>query len=284
MRNVLIPESMEELWRIFEKHPGARVYAGGTDVLVKMRAGLEANASCLICLERIKELGAVSEDGETIRIGACTTHTRLLGDPLVTKHLPILAQAVRVLGSVLIRNMGTIGGNVCTASPAGDTLPPLYVLDAELELRSANGTRCVPIGDFITGPGRTVLGEGEILAALRVRKPRECNVFHYEKVGQRKGLCCAAVSLAAVLRVSSAGVVEKAALAWGSVGPTIVRSEDVERMLVNERLSPERLREAAAQVGEIVSPISDVRADEAYRRAVAGNLLLRLSPRDSMPF
>jgi CO/xanthine dehydrogenase FAD-binding subunit len=280
MSNVLIPESMEELWRILEKHPGARVYAGGTDLLVKMRAGLEAQASCLVCLERITELGEVSEQGETVRIGACTTHTRLLADPVVSKQLPVLVQAVRVLGSVLIRNMGTIGGNVCTASPAGDTLPPLYVLGAELELSSRTGTRCVAIGDFIKGPGQTALGEGEILTAVRVRKPREYNVFHYEKVGQRKGLCCSAVSLAAMLGVSSGGVVERAALAWGSVGPTIVRSGEVERMLVGANLSPGRLREVAAEVGKIVSPISDVRANEAYRRTVAGNLLLRLIPQD----
>jgi len=280
MTNVLIPESMEELRRILDTHPGARVYAGGTDLLVKMRSGLEAVPPCLVCLERIAELGAVSEHGEVVRIGACVTHSRLLADPVATEHLPVLVRAVGVLGSQLIRNMGTIGGNVCTASPAGDTLPPLYVLDAELELCGRTGSRNVALRDFIRGPGQTVLGENEILAAVRIKKPRMFNLCHYEKVGQRKGLCCSAVSLAAMLRVSSGGVVEDAALAWGSVGPTVVRSREIERILIGEELSVERMREAAAEVGKIVSPINDVRADAAYRRAVAGNLLLRLAARD----
>jgi CO/xanthine dehydrogenase FAD-binding subunit len=190
----------------------------------------------------------------------------------------VLAQALGVLGSPLIRNMGTIGGNICTASPAGDTLPPLYALGAEVELLSRDGERRMPIRDFITGPARTRLAQQEILAAIRVAKPAPSCVQHFEKVGLRNALACSMVSLAALVDLSLEGVVEKAALAWGSVGPTVVECSEAETVLVGRKLTLETLKEAAATVRERVSPISDVRADADYRRRVSGNLLLRLVP------
>ncbi|MGA2402281.1 MAG: xanthine dehydrogenase family protein subunit M [Syntrophobacteraceae bacterium] len=276
MREVILPGSVDELWQCFESHPLANVYAGGTGLLVDLYNG-QVNPEALICLERIEELKGVAERGENIRIGSCATLACLLEDPLVQNHLPVLGQAVKKLGSPLIRNMGTIGGNVCTASPAGDTLPPLYALKAEVELRSKGGLRKMQIGDFILGPGATRLQPGEILAAVWVKKPEEYNLHHFEKVGLRNALACSVVSLAALLRVAPGGMVEKAALAWGSVGPTVVTCREAEKALIGGTLSIARLHEAAALVQKAVTPISDVRADADYRRTVAGNLLLRLA-------
>jgi CO/xanthine dehydrogenase FAD-binding subunit len=276
MREVMLPGSLDELWGFLESHPKARVYAGGTDLLVGTYKGL-VKPEALICLERIEELRGVAEHGEYIRIGSCATHAHLLDDPLVQYHLPVLRQAVKQLGSPLIRNMGTIGGNICTASPAGDTLPPLYALNAEVELRSKDGVRKMQIGDFILGPGAIQLQPGEILAAVWVKKPEEYNLHHFEKVGLRNALACSIVSLAVLLRVAPDGMVEKAALAWGSVGPTVVICREAEEALIGGELTPARLREAVAIVQKAVTPISDVRADADYRRTVAGNLLLRLA-------
>lgn len=276
MRTVRLPGSLNEVWELLDKFPGASVYAGGTDLLVKMRSGL-ADPRGLICLERLEELRGVSDHGESIRMGSCTTHTQLLADPLVCSHLPVLAQALGVLGSPLVRNMGTIGGNICTASPAGDTLPPLYVLGAEVELWSRAGVRRMDIREFITGPGKNRLGDGEILAAVRVKKPAACSLHHFEKVGLRNALACSVVSLAAVVNLSPEGVVDEVALAWGSAGPTIVTSPEVEASLRGRKLTLETLQEAAAIARKAVSPISDLRADADYRRTVAANLLLRLA-------
>jgi xanthine dehydrogenase FAD-binding subunit len=190
--------------------------------------------------------------------------------------LPVLAKALKVLGSPLIRNMGTIAGNICTASPAGDALPPLYVLDAQVELRTQHGSRRLSIRDFIISPGKTCLQEKEIVASIRIRKPLEYNVHHYEKVGQRNALACSIAGLAALLQVSPDGIVVRASLAWGSVGPTILTCPEAEEALVGKRLSLENLRKAAAVVREAARPISDVRAEADYRRMVSGNLLLRL--------
>ncbi|MEN6485036.1 MAG: xanthine dehydrogenase family protein subunit M [Syntrophobacteraceae bacterium] len=276
MREVLLPKTLDELWRCMERHPLAQVYAGGTDLLVKMHGGL-LNPVALICLERIEELKGVAEHGGQIRIGSGVTCARLADEPAVREHLSVLRQAAMHLGSPPVRNMATIGGNICTASPAGDTLPPLYVLKAEVELRSEDGVRRMKIEEFITGPGATRFDPREILAAVWVKKPEGYNRQHFEKVGLRNALACSVVSFAALLGLAPDGTVEKAALAWGSTGPTVVTCPGAEEALLGGRLTPDRLRAAGSIVRESVAPISDVRADADYRRAVAGNLLLRLS-------
>ncbi len=273
---VFTPHSLPELWAALAEAPGAMAYAGGTDLLVKRRAGL-LDPPGLIHLARISELRGVMEQGDGLRLGAACTHRELLENGLVQAHLPVLTQALRELGSPLIRNMGTLGGNLCTASPAGDTLPPLYVLDAEVEICAQSGTRRLPVRQFITGPGRTVLQPGEIVAAVRVRKPEGWTVQHFEKVGLRNALACSLVSLATLLQVNPEGVIERAALAWGSVGPTVMVCPEVERRLIGEKLALPVLQEAAAIARKVIAPIGDVRADADYRRTVAGNLLLRLS-------
>jgi len=277
MRRVFLPRSMNELWAVLTDEPAARVYAGGTDLLVAMRSGM-VDPPALICLERLADLRGVREEGAELWLGAATTHSALLKNPLIGRHLPVLVQALRTLGSPPIRNMGTIGGNICTASPAGDSLPPLYVLAAELELQRAAGARQVPIDQFITGPGQTQLAAGEILTGIRIRKPAPTNCQFFTKVGQRQALACCIASLAALLHVSPAGVVESARLAWGSVGPTIVTSSAAAAALTGAVLTRENLHRAAACARRDVAPIDDIRASAAYRREVAGNLLQRLRP------
>ena len=169
MRQVILPQTLEDVWEILEREPDAVVYGGGTDLLVRLRSG-RANPPCLVCLERIRALQVVHDDGQEVFVGAGMTHGRLLGNELVARLFPVLADGLRVLGSPPIRHMGTIGGNIVTASPAGDTLPALYVLDAEVEIRSSSRMRRVPIRDFIQGPGRVDLERGEIVVGVWVKK------------------------------------------------------------------------------------------------------------------
>jgi CO/xanthine dehydrogenase FAD-binding subunit len=276
MTQVYLPRTLTELWSTMDREPEALIYAGGTDLLVKMRAGKVAAAPALICLERLAELRDIRETAVGIRFGAAVTHTELLRHPLILSRLPVLAQALRTLGSPLIRNMGTIGGNICTASPAGDSLPPLYILQAVLELRNRDAVRILQIREFIIGAGKTQLQKGEILTGITVKKPVGYNVHHFEKVGQRKSMACAIASMASLLQVSPAGVIEAARLAWGSVGPTVVTAAVVEEALIGEKLSRETLAAAAGKIRQIVQPIDDVRASAEYRRDISGNLLMRL--------
>lgn len=269
---VFCPQSFDELWPLLED--GAVLMAGGTDLLARRRGKAP---TFVACLERIEGLYGVSEEAGFIRLGACETHSRLLRSPLVRERLPALASALSVLGSPLVRNMGTLGGNIVTASPAGDTLAPLYALDAQVELASKQGTRRVPLAGFITGPGRTGLEPGEIVSAVLVSPPDASALQHFEKVGRRKALAISVVSLAAVIRMGSGGVVADARLALGSVGLTIIRCPRAEALLAGRRLDRETLHAAGLLIREEISPIDDLRASAAYRRDVAGNLLMRLA-------
>jgi xanthine dehydrogenase FAD-binding subunit len=274
--NVFVPREMDGLWHILENEPGAAVYAGGTDLLVRLRAGMDAPPA-LVCLERIGELQGIRDEGDTVFIGACTTHTALLESGLIQDALPVLHKAVRLLGSPPVRNMGTIGGNICTASPAGDTLPPLYLADGQVEVRSRAGARRMGIDRFILGPGRTALENGEVLSGVRVKKGWGYDVHHFEKVGQRKAMAISIASLAALVKTDASGAVAKIRLSWGSVGPLVVTMPEVEEALTGRPLTIDTLRSVRHLVERNVSPISDIRAGEEYRRRVASNMLLRLA-------
>jgi len=274
MNHLALPQSLGEVWTQLEKMPRAMIYNGGTDVLAAQKGQSEFPG--LICLERVAELKGVTQKGDWIGLGAGCTHARLLAEPLVNDKLPLLAQALSVLGSPPVRNMGTLGGNICTASPAGDTLPPLYALGARLELVTGRGIRHVPLAEFITGPGATTLGPGEILKTVWVKEPKSYNLQYYEKVGQRNALAISLVSLAAMLNLDSQGIIRAARLAWGSVGPTIQTAPAVEEALVGHRPDHKTLDDAAHLASSTVKPITDLRASAEYRRMVAGRLLLRL--------
>lgn len=276
MSQVILPASLAELWEARERLPQARLYHGGTDLLPRLRLASGARPD-LICLERLEELRVVEGRGGEIFLGAGATHARLLASPLVRARLPVLAQALSNLGSPLVRNMGTLGGNLVTASPAGDTLPPLHVLDAEVELLSPAGGRRLPIADFILGLGRVDLRADEIVAGVTVASPEGQVLHHFEKVGRRQALAIAVVSLAALIRLDEGGLVGRARLAWGSVGPTVMAAPEAEAALVGRPLDRAALAEAAEAVRRAVRPIDDPRASADYRRTVAGNLLLRLA-------
>lgn len=275
MKAVLLPRAMTELWVMLADYPAATFMAGGTDLLVRVRKDREQPAA-IICLERLSELQAIHVEHGRLCIGACATHRVCLDSQKVRAHAPILAQALRHLGGPQIRNMGTIGGNICTASPAGDSLPPLYALASEVVLRSKDTERRLPIADFIHGPGRIALRSGEILAEIRAPLADGVQIQHFEKVGRRNALAIAVVSLAALVRTGPRGIVQEARLALGSVGLTVVRPVEAEKALLGRKLSPSALRQAARMVRAAVSPIDDIRATADYRRQVAGNLLLRL--------
>jgi len=276
LRKVFLPTSVSEVRDILDGEPNAAFYAGGTDFLVQLRAG-KTDPSCLVCLERVAGLRGIKDTGDAVRIGAGTTHVTLLNDPVIREHFPILVKAVSVLGSPPIRNMGTIGGNIVTASPAGDTLPALHVLDAEVEILSQQGARRARVSDVILGPGVVALEKTELVASIWIKKSPSWGIHHYEKVGRRKAMACAVASMAALVDVTAGGVIERARLAWGSVGPTVMTSPEVEAALVGKRLERGDLAQVAGLVERSVDPIGDVRATAEYRRIVAGALVQRLS-------
>ena len=278
MKRVVSPHTLEELWQVLEELPKASLMAGGTDLLVHLRD--KGRKVDLILLERIAEMQHLEQqDGELV-IGAMVTHQQLLDSPIIKKHLPVLAQAVSVLGSPPIRHMATIGGNICSASPAGDSLPPLYLLEAKLVLKSKLTSRTVPIQEFILGPSQTVLAKGEILAEIRVPVPAPISttegISTYYKVGQRKALAISIVSMAACLEIASDRTVRVAKFAWGSVGSKVMVFPELDKYLFGKKLTDDSLRELGMMFARQVTPITDLRASAEHRRALVSNLPLKL--------
>lgn len=273
MRTVLSPSRLEEVFSLLESHPEALLMSGGTDLLVRLRSDAGADHRPLVLLANVAELQGIMDTGGEISIGAATTMKSLMADPLVACHAPLLVQAARTVGGPAIRNMATIGGNISTASPAGDTLPPLHVLGAEVELASRQGMRRAPIGDFVAGPGRTRLHGREVITRIFVPYGGSFPFQSFVKVGLRRSLAVAVTSFTGMARLSVDGLVEEARFAWGSVGPTVVRLPGLEAELAGARLDRDVVRKAAGIVRGSVSPLDDIRASADYRRAVAGNLL-----------
>ncbi len=273
---LFFPNTFDELFELQQQHTHAQFMAGGTDLLVALRHAPQHERT-IIALERIDELHRIDELPDNgISIGAAVTFNAITGNRLLKARYPLLTRAALTVGGPAIRNMASIGGNIVTASPAADSLPALYLLDARLELRSATGQHTVAIDAFISGPRRTMLQPGEIISRIILPPAQDWNIQCFEKVGRRKSLAIAVASLAAMLRLADDGTVLEARFAWGSVGPTVLRCPAAEAVLTGQPLQEASLHEAAALVRKAVSPIDDIRATADYRRTVAGNLLLRL--------
>jgi CO/xanthine dehydrogenase FAD-binding subunit len=255
--DVHAPHTLEEALRLRAEHPGARPIAGGTDLMVALNADRERPAA-LIDLGRVPELRGWHSEGDELVLGAGLTYTEAAGGELAIA-LPALATASRTVGSPQIRNRGTIGGNLGTASPAGDSLPPLLIEDARIELASIGGRRTLPLAEFLIGPKRNALADDELVVAIRVRPSRAPQTFM--KVGPRNAMVISICSLA----LSADRERGELRAAFGSAGPVVG--------LVTAPLG--EAESFAEQVVTAASPIDDVRGTAAYRRHALGVLTRR---------
>jgi xanthine dehydrogenase FAD-binding subunit len=251
------------------------IIAGGTDVMVmhKSRRGVPPKIpKPIIFIDHLSELKRVYPNGNDLHIGACCTYSELLDDPLI----PIpLKKAIKTIAAPAIRNRGTMGGNICNASPAGDTLPLLYVYNAKLSLRSVNGDRIVPISDFILGVRRVQREPNEILAEIILPSVLEQgDHVVFEKVGNRNADAIAKVGFAGYIRINGV-VIEDVRFAFGAVGPTMVRSLDIEKKMLGKTipLTDADIAQVVTAFDKIIKPIDDQRSTALYRKTVALNLL-----------
>ncbi|HWI61723.1 MAG TPA: FAD binding domain-containing protein [Symbiobacteriaceae bacterium] len=261
---VYTPATLAEALRMLQEGGGSvRPVAGGTDAMVRLKDGYFRSITAWVNLAGLRrELAYIRRNGEWIEIGALTTFSELLASPIIREGAPLLAQAARTIGGPQIRNMGTIGGNLGTASPAGDSLPPLYALEADVII---NGNEMEAIDALMIGPGRLKMVLGSLITGVRFKAQAPDELCTFEKLGLR---AAHAISIASVaLRMSP----RMARVALGAVAPTVIRVPVAEAALVEPFDIPRALEAARAAA----RPISDVRASEEYRRAMAGNLLLR---------
>lgn len=274
--DVLFPRTEQEMQAMMAECPRAEIMAGGTDLLAGIRKKPGARPEALICTERVEGWKTLSVVGEKLVVGPAVTLQSLLDSDIVKYRLPALHQAIAVLAAPPVRHAATLAGNICTASPAGDTLPPLYVLDAVVVARRSDGERRVPVRGWVAGPGKTDQAKGEYLAGVEIPMPPKDSLCGFLKVGHRRAMAIAVASLAYLIGNDTNSAV-KARFAWGSVGPTVLELPAVERVVEEGGLGLANLRKAAEIAARSVSPIDDLRATAGYRRRVAGNLLLNLS-------
>lgn len=250
--------------------PDARPLCGGTDLIVGLRKG-KITPSLVIDLKRVEELrpGIEERDG-MLRISATTVMTQVIADPRVVANFPALIEGAQVVGSIQIRNRATLAGNLCNASPAADTAPPLLVYGAVVEIVGAAGTRRLPLTEFFLGPGRTALAPGELVSAVELPLPSERIGSAFGRMTRRRGVDLATVNLCC--SVSAGG---ETRFAFGAVGPKPFLVTDESGALANPGASEKERDEALARLTAQASPISNVRASRDYRAA----MLLVLSRR-----
>src|SRR5262245_19206956 len=273
--NALAPTSLDEAYELLaERGPEAKIIAGGTDLMVSLNAR-PLDASEFIDIWRLNELRGISDEGETVRIGALTTYTQLIKSPLIQLSLPTLVEASRTIGAIQIQNRGTIGGNIVNASHAGDSLPVLAAFDAEVEIGSIRGVRKVGFNRYYTGYRQTVMEPDEMLLAVRMRKCNPDERSFFFKVGTRRAQAISKIVMAVKVGTTGADI-NSISIALGSVAPTVIRAHQTESLLTNVPLDEGIIEQARKAISQEIAPITDVRSTEHYRRTVTGNALARV--------
>ncbi|MFQ5943434.1 MAG: FAD binding domain-containing protein [Anaerolineales bacterium] len=258
--------SVDEAVELLDKYTGsARIVAGATDLILELEGGLRPEVHGLIDITRIPDLDIITRDDDGwIHLGPLVTHNHCAVSELIVEHAYALARACWEVGAPQIRNRGTVAGNLITASPANDSITPLMALGAQVTLRSRSGERTVPLADFYTGVRKTIMRDDEFMADIAFPAPSEGTRSSFVKLGLRRAQAISIVNVAAVLQMQGSDVVD-AAIALGSVTPTIVRAKAAEDYLRGKSLDDEIIRQVSEFAAEDASPIDDVRGSARYR-------------------
>ena len=251
--------------------------AGGTDVMVRITGEIGDPPARMIDVSRLAELGGIAVDGGAVEIGARTTYAEIRRSDVCREHLPVLAEAAATIGAAQIQNRGTLGGNIANASPAGDTLPVLLALDAQIVVGGARGERTIPAAEFWVAYRRTALRSDELV--LRVRIPvRGGREARFRKIGTRRAQAISKVVLAVAWREAPAGgrSWSDVRVALGSVADRPIRAAAAEAALEGADPTPATADAAAEALAAEINPIDDVRSTAEYRRAVAARALHRI--------
>jgi xanthine dehydrogenase FAD-binding subunit len=270
-------ESAEHAVELLVQFPGARIIAGGSDVLIEIREGRLAGCT-LVSIQGLDELRGVSlEPDGALRIGPVTSFSHVAADPLIRRYIPVLAEAVETIGGPQLRNIGTIGGNVCNGVTSADSASTLMAYEAVMEYQGPGGLRRVPIGEHYRGPGKTSLDRGEILRGILIpRESYEGCYGQYIKYAMRNALDIATLGCSANVRLSAdRRTIERARIAYGVAGPIPMRAPGAEEALRGKPVSEAAIEAAAeAALGDL-NPRTSWRAAKEFRLHLAAELARR---------
>jgi len=254
--------------------PGASIIAGGTDLLVQFRGGVK-RPSAFIDVKRIPELTSITLDASGLRLGAATPAAEICEHAEIRRLWPGLVEAVHLIGSTQIQGRGTVGGNLCNASPAADTTCALIVSRAHCVIAGARGERTVAVEDFCTGPGKTLLQPGELLVALRLPRPGPRTADAYLRLIPRTEMDIAVAGAGVSLTLDARGTCTDARVAIGAVSPTALLVPAAAEALIGTSVDRAAVARAAEAASAAARPIDDKRGTIAYRRKVVGVLTSR---------
>ena len=266
----LEPHSLDEALGMLEKHGSrARLVAGSTDFLVRWRTG-SWQPEIVVCMQHVPGLdGLRFNDDDGLSIGAMVTVQDIEQDTVVRTRYPALAAGAAAFAGVQVRNLATVAGNVCNASPAGDTLPALLAYDAQCRVVGSNGERWLPLTEVFAGPGQTALAAGEIMTEIRLPTPPLNSGGLYIKHSPRGAMDISAVGAASVVSIGSDGTCASVRIALGAVAPTPMRAFGAEGRLAGRTPTDENIAASARIAAQSCRPIADVRSSAEYRREIA---------------
>ncbi len=250
------------------------ILSGGTDFIPKWK-DKKIQPEILIEIFNIPEFKIIEERSGKIFIGAAATFNEIINSKIIKEKTPVLAESAKQIGSVQIRNRATIGGNVANSSPAGDSIPALFVHEAEIIIQTQTSEKSVPIDKFFKGPGKNILERNEIITGFNLLPQTDIQKSRFLKLGQRYAMAISKI-MCACLWESEKEFIKNIRIAFGAVAPTVIRAYKTEDFLKNKILNDENLDEAAKIVKSEIKPISDIRSNEEYRLEMGAVLLKRI--------
>lgn len=277
IENYYNAKTIEEAVSLLKEHPDTRIISGGSDVLIKIREGKMAGTS-LVCIRDIEELKGVkkTESGD-IYIGAGTTFSHITNDPIIQECIPVLGEAVDEVGGPQIRNIGTIGGNICNGAVSADSAPTVFSLNALLRIEDGKGGRTVPVRDFYLGPGRVDLKRGEILTHVIIPfKEYDGYRGNYIKYSMRKAMDIATLSCSVVSKVNKEkNILEDVRITFGVAAPVPFRCEKTEAAIKGMTVNEELYKAVEEGVRQEISPRDSWRASREFRLQIGGEIARR---------
>jgi len=269
------PQKIEEALEILSRYgKEIKVIAGGTDLLIQYYDRLYEVGSWLD-LKNIKELKEIKISKNQMEIGAMVTHAQLEKSEDIKKYYPVLSQAAADIGSPQIRNRGTIGGNIVNASPAGDLLAPLMAHDAQFKLLSVQKEELISAENFFLGPKKTILKPAQLLTRIFLPLPSERTYGSWIKIGKRKALIIATITLALVVEMAEDNkTIKDVRTCLGSVAPTPIEIKEIREKMIGKNFSQLDFNQLGQIVEDKISPIDDIRGTREYRKNVAKNIMI----------
>lgn len=270
---LVYPESLKSASLFLSKNSNSKLLAGGTDIFAAFRQG-SLSANYLVSLEKIPKLDYIKFETKQLKIGPLTTLRKIEKSERIQEEYGALFEAVRQIGSVQVRNMATLVGNICNASPAADTATPLLVFNAQLSVLGPKGKRTISLSEFFKGPKKTELRSGEIVTEVQIPRTGKGLKSAFVKIS-RVSQDLSKVNAAAALKFDSRQICSEVRLALGSVAPVPIRVPNCEKLIIGKILSESLIEDVAANLPNQISPITDLRSTKEYRNEISKVALKR---------